>query len=451
MRRKLYDRLKVWKEQSRGESALMIDGARRVGKSYLVEEFAKREYKSYILIDFNRVSDEVKGLFDQYLDHLDMFFLYLSNYAQTPLYERESLIIFDEVQLYPRARAAIKYLVADRRYDYIETGSLVSIKRNVADIVIPSEEEQVKLHPIDFEEFLWAMGNEMLMPFIRDCFERKRPLGQVMHRQAMDYFRQYMIVGGMPQAVAKYVETKSFADVDRVKRRILDLYRADIRKYAGLHSARVSSVFDQIPAQLQRHERRFTLSDLEEGARQRDYEAALFWLDEAMVVNMCYNATEPSVGLMLNQDRTTLKIYMADTGLLLSQSFSSEELVDEEIYKKILLDKLSFNKGMVIENIVAQMLRSAGHSLFFYSNPTRESAEDRMEIDFLITKSGITSRHNISPIEVKSGQRYTLTSLRKCIKKYDRDLSTPYVIHPADLRISDEGITFLPLYMTPLL
>ena len=451
MRRKLYDRLKAWKEQSRGESALMIDGARRVGKSYLVEEFAKREYKSYILIDFNRVSDEVKGLFDQYLDHLDMFFLYLSNYAQTPLYERESLIIFDEVQLYPRARAAIKYLVADRRYDYIETGSLVSIKRNVADIVIPSEEEQVKLHPIDFEEFLWAMGNEMLMPFIRDCFERKRPLGQVMHRQAMDYFRQYMIVGGMPQAVAKYVETKSFADVDRVKRRILDLYRADIRKYAGLHSARVSSVFDQIPAQLQRHERRFTLSDLEEGARQRDYEAALFWLDEAMVVNMCYNATEPSVGLMLNQDRTTLKIYMADTGLLLSQSFGSEELVEEEIYKKILLDKLSFNKGMVIENIVAQMLRSAGHSLFFYSNPTRESAEDRMEIDFLITKSGITSRHNISPIEVKSGQRYTLTSLRKCIKKYDRDLATPYVIHPADLRISEEGITFLPLYMTPLL
>lgn len=451
MRRKLYDRLKAWKEQSRGESALMIDGARRVGKSYLVEEFAKREYKSYILIDFNRVSEEVKGLFDQYLDHLDMFFLYLSNYAQTPLYERESLIIFDEVQLYPRARAAIKYLVADRRYDYIETGSLVSIKRNVADIVIPSEEEQVKLYPIDFEEFLWAMGNEMLMPFIRDCFERKRPLGQVMHRQAMDYFRQYMIVGGMPQAVAKYVETKSFADVDRVKRRILDLYRADIRKYAGLHSARVSSVFDQIPAQLQRHERRFTLSDLEEGARQRDYEAALFWLDEAMVVNMCYNATEPSVGLMLNQDRTTLKIYMADTGLLLSQSFSSEELVDEEIYKKILLDKLSFNKGMVIENIVAQMLRSAGHSLFFYSNPTRESAEDRMEIDFLITKSGVTSRHNISPIEVKSGQRYTLTSLRKCIKKYDRDLATPYVIHPADLRISEEGITFLPLYMTPLL
>ena len=451
MRRKLYDRLKAWKEQSRGESALMIDGARRVGKSYLVEEFAKREYKSYILIDFNRVSEEVKGLFDQYLDHLDMFFLYLSNYAQTPLYERESLIIFDEVQLYPRARAAIKYLVADRRYDYIETGSLVSIKRNVADIVIPSEEEQVKLYPIDFEEFLWAMGNEMLMPFIRDCFEVKRPLGQVMHRQAMDYFRQYMIVGGMPQAVAKYVETKSFADVDRVKRRILNLYRADIRKYAGLHSARVSSVFDQIPAQLQRHERRFTLSDLEEGARQRDYEAALFWLDEAMVVNMCYNATEPSVGLMLNQDRTSLKIYMADTGLLLSQSFGSEELVDEEIYKKILLDKLSFNKGMVVENIVAQMLRSAGHSLFFYSNPTRESAEDRMEIDFLITKSGVTSRHNISPIEVKSGQRYTLTSLRKCIKKYDRDLATPYVIHPADLRISEEGITFLPLYMTPLL
>ena len=451
MRRKLYDRLKAWKEQSRGESALMIDGARRVGKSYLVEEFAKREYKSYILIDFNRVSEEVKGLFDQYLDHLDMFFLYLSNYAQTPLYERESLIIFDEVQLYPRARAAIKYLVADRRYDYIETGSLVSIKRNVADIVIPSEEEQVKLYPIDFEEFLWAMGNEMLMPFIRDCFEVKRPLGQVMHRQAMDYFRQYMIVGGMPQAVAKYVETKSFADVDRVKRRILDLYRADIRKYAGLHSARVSSVFDQIPAQLQRHERRFTLSDLEEGARQRDYEAALFWLDEAMVVNMCYNATEPSVGLMLNQDRTSLKIYMADTGLLLSQSFGSEELVEEEIYKKILLDKLSFNKGMVIENIVAQMLRAAGHSLFFYSNPTRESAEDRMEIDFLITKSGVTSRHIISPIEVKSGQRYTLTSLRKCIKKYDRDLATPYVIHPADLRISEEGITFLPLYMTPLL
>ena len=337
----------------------------------------------------------------------------------------------------------------DGRYDYIETGSLISIKKNVEGIVIPSEEEHLKMYPMDFEEFLWAMGEEMLMPFIRSAFEAKRPMGQLMHRKAMDYFRQYFIVGGMPQAVAKYAETKDFAKVDRVKRQIIELYRNDISKYAKGYDTKVRSIFDEIPSQLQRHEKRFRLSALKEGARSRDYETAFFWLDDAMIMNSCYNAMEPSIGLRLNQDNSTMKCYMADTGLLISHAFDESGIVSEELYRKIMLDKLEINNGMLIENIVAQMLRASGHKLYFYSSPSAKDKEERMEIDFLIAKSKVTSRHNISPIEVKSSSRYTLTSLRKCVAKYHNFLSTPYVIHAGDVK-EEEGILFLPLYMTPL-
>ena len=450
MKRKIYNKLLEWKQESNGEYALLIDGARRVGKSYIVRQFAEKEYRSCVILDFNLVSKSIKDLFENDLDNLDRFFMYLSNYTGKTLYTRDTLIVFDEVQQYPKARAAIKYLVKDGRYDYIETGSLISIKKNVEGIVIPSEEEHIKMFPMDFEEFLWAMGEEMLMPFIKDCFERKKPLGQLMHRRAMDYFRLYMIVGGMPQAVEKYVETRDFAKVDKLKRRILDLYRSDISKYAKGYDTKVKSIFEEIPSQLQKHEKKFRLSALKEGARARDYETAFFWLDDAMIINSCYNTTEPNVGLNLNKDTNTMKCYMADTGLLISHAFDANEIVSEDLYRKILLDKLEMNSGMIVENIVAQMLRTAGHKLFFYSNSSMTDKDSRMEIDFLIAKSKITTRHNISPIEVKSSARYTLTSLRKCIAKYGSYLSTAYVIHPADLK-EEDNIVFLPLYMCPLL
>lgn len=450
MRRKIYTELLKWKEEEAGRTALLIDGARRVGKSYIVENFAKQEYKSYIIIDFNRVNQEVTELFENYLNDLDLFFMYLSNYYNVKLYERDTLIIFDEVQLFPRARAAIKYLVADGRYDYIETGSLMSIRKNVKDIVIPSEERHLRMYPLDFEEFLWALDNESLMDFIKVFFEKKKPLGAALHRKAMDYFRQYMIVGGMPQAVERYVETKDFERVDRVKRDILELYRADIVKHAQGYEMKVEQIFDDIPAQLQKHDKKFKLSSLKKEARFRDYEDAIFWLSDAMIVNVCYNSTAPNIGLKLNMDRVTMKCYMADTGLLISHAFDENGIVSEEIYKKLLFDKLEVNKGMIMENIVAQMLVASGHKLYFYNNPSRDDASLRMEIDFLIAKSKITSKHNISPIEVKSGGKYTLTSLKKCREKYTEQLDTLYVLHKNDLKV-EEGIVYLPLYMTPLL
>lgn len=450
MKRKIYDMLVKWKQTDAGHTAILIDGARRVGKSYIAEEFAKSEYKSYILIDFNRAPKEVTDLFNNYLNDLDTLFLYLSGFYNIKLYERETLIIFDEVQLFPRARAAIKYLVADGRYDYLETGSLMTIKQNVRDIVIPSEERHIKMFPLDFEEFLWALDNETLMDLIRMCFAEKKPIGQALHRKAMDYFRQYLIVGGMPQAVDAYIRTHDFDRVDRVKRDILELYRADIAKHAKGYEMKVVQIFDDIPAQLQKHDKKFKLSSLKKEARLRDYEDALFWLSDAMIANICYNSTAPSIGLKLNMERKTLKCYMADTGLLISHAFDENGIVSEEIYKKLLFDKLEVNKGMIIENIVAQMLTASGHRLYFYANASRCDAVSRMEIDFLIAKSKISNRHNISPIEVKSGKNYTFTSLNKFSTKFAEQLNTPYVLHTGDLKEAG-GITFLPLYMTPLL
>lgn len=448
MKRKIYDELIQWK--SRGKTALLIDGARRVGKSYIAEEFAKAEYKSYILIDFNRIGKEVTDLFENYLNDLDTLFMYLSAYYNIKLYDRESLIIFDEVQMFPKARAAIKFLVADGRYDYIETGSLMSIKKNVRDIVIPSEEHHIKMYPMDFEEFLWALGNDTIMSVIKKCFDNRQPMGQAMHRKAMDYFRQYLIVGGMPQAVAEYEDSHDFDRVDRIKRDILTLYRADIMKHAEGYEMKVAGIFDEIPAQLQKHEKKFKLSSLKKEARFREYEDALFWLSDAMITNVCYNSTAPNIGLRLNMDRMTLKCYMADTGLLISHAFDENGIVSEEIYKKLLFDKLEVNKGMIVENIVAQMLAASGHKLYFYSNSSRDDSSSRMEIDFLIAKSKISNRHNISPIEVKSSKNYTLSSLRKFINKYSEQLHIPYVLHTGDLK-SEDGIMYLPLYMTPLL
>ena len=450
MRRKVYEKLLEWKQKSSGQSAVLLQGARRVGKSYIAREFAEKEYSSYILIDFNLADQQVRDMFLHDIGDLDTFFLKRSTLYNTKLKERESLIILDEVQLFPRARSVIKYLVADGRYDYIETGALVSIKENVEGILLPSEEDQINLNPMDFEEFLWAMGNETMMRLIQDCFEKKLPMGQALHRKAMDLFRQYMIVGGMPQAVEAYVQTRDFDEVDRVKRRILNLYRDDIQKHAKGYGEKVRAIFDELPSQLKNQNRHFKLSALKEGARFEEYRDPLFWLSDAMIVNPCYNATEPNLGLRLNQDRTLLKCYMADTGLLISHAFDENGIVSEEVYRKLLLDKLEVNMGMVMENIVSQMLISSGHKLYFYANADREDKENRMEIDFLIAKSRITNRHNMSPIEVKSGKNYALSSLRKFMKKFKEQLWIPYVLHTGDLK-TEEDIVYLPLYMAMML
>ena len=450
MKRKIYNAMFNWKKSSNGKSALLIDGVRRCGKSYISEEFAKNEYKSYLMIDFQQASKETIALFDNYLDDLDTLFMYLAAFYNVTLYERQSLIIFDAVQLCPRARAAIKYLVADGRYDYIETGSLMSIRENVKDIVIPSEEEHLKMYPMDFEEFLWAMGNESLMPFIKKCFSDHKPMGDLMHRKAMDYFRQYLIVGGMPQVVIDYIENKNFISIERIKQNILTLYRNDIGKHAKGYQTKVESIFDEIPEQLQKHDKRFVMSLLKDNARFRDYENAFLWLDDAMMVNMCYNSTEPTIGLKMRRDRMTFKCYMGDTGLLISHAFDENGIVPNELYQKLLKDKLEVNEGMIMENIVAQMITAAGHKLYFFSNYSKDNSEDRMELDFLIADRAITSRHNISALEVKSSKNYTLSSLKKAKKKYSNQISSLYVLHTTDYK-EEEGIIYIPLYMTPCL
>ena len=450
MKRKIYDKLVEWKNNSNGKTALLIEGARRVGKSYVTVKFAKNHYKSYLVIDFAFANDNVKKLFNEYVDNLDILFLYLKEYYGVELYDRESLIIFDEVQFCPKARSAIKQLVADGRYDYIETGSLISIKKNVKDILIPSEEEKITMYPMDFEEFLWATGNETLMNYIRKCFLEKKPLEPLLHRKAMDYFKQYLILGGMPQVIANFLETNDFNSSDKIKRNILNLYRNDIRKHADDINLKVEKIFDTIPSQLQKHEKKFNLASLDESARYRNYEGAFYWLDDAGLVNIAYNTTEPNIGLGQRIDDNSLKCYFLDTGLLLAMIFSEENIIKEGIYKKILFDKLSFNEGIIIENMVAQQLKSSGKKLFFFSKYSYNNSEETMEIDFLISKNMITSKHNIIPIEVKSGNRYTYSSLNKLIKKYKDYIDKPIIIHTNELKIEND-ILFLPIYMTSLL
>ena len=450
MKRKIYNDILKWKQESQGRTALLVEGARRVGKSYIVEEFAKENYKSYILIDFSKVPNEVKELFDNYLDNLDYLFTYVSNYYGIKLYERDTLFIFDEIQFCPKARGAIKHLVADGRYDYIETGSLISIKKNVKDILIPSEEEMIKMNPMDFEEFLWAMGNDTLMDFIKDCLKNKRALGQGLHRKATDYFKEYLIIGGMPQAVLEYSISRDFEKTDKIKRNILNLYREDIRKYSDELNLKVEQIFDTIPSQLQKHEKKFNISSLDENARYRNFEGAFYWLSDACLINIAHNTTEPNIGLGQRIDSNSFKCYLFDTGLLLSMTFNEKAIINEEIYKKILFDKLSFNEGMILENIVAQMLVANNRKLYFFSKNDRQNSSETMEIDFLISTDIVTSKHNIIPIEVKSGERYTYSSIEKLMNKYREYLAEPIIIHTKDLK-EENGILYIPVYMTELL
>ncbi|MBR2781386.1 MAG: ATP-binding protein [Eubacteriaceae bacterium] len=445
LKRKIYDTLVAWKNKSNGQTALLIDGARRVGKSFIAELFARQEYKSYIIIDFGNAPKDIIELFENDSADLDLFFAKLSAFYSTVLHKRESLIIFDEVQQYPRARQLIKYLVKDGRFDYLETGSLIRLKKNTENIIIPSEEEHIEMFPMDFEEFLWAMGDEATVPLIRKCFETKTPLGQTLHRKVMNDFRQYMLVGGMPQSVLAYIDGKNFEASDEAKRRILRLYRDDVSKFASGYEEKVYAVFDGIPGQLSRKEKKYRLSSLGKTSRFRAYENSFIWLNEAMVVNACFNSTDPNVGLALSADYTTQKCYMADTGLLVTHTFMDRSFTDNELYKAILFDKLDINEGMIMENIVAQMLRQSGHKLYFYSRSDSVNRENHMEIDFLITEN-----KKISPIEVKSADYRSHSSLDKFRKKFSSKLGTSYILYPKDVMEKD-GIWHLPLYMAMFL
>ena len=447
MKRKIYEQLLRWKNESAPDAALLIEGARRVGKSWIVEEFAKREYRSFVLIDFNKVSKAVIDIFENDLEDLEVFFRKLSEYYGVRLYEGDTLFIFDEVQEFPRARAAIKYLVEDGRYHFIETGSLMSIAENVTGIVIPSEEDSIKMYPLDFEEFLWATGRTEMVETIKSHRRDLVPFGAV-HRKITEAFREYMVVGGMPQAVSCWAETHDLKKVEAVKKRILRLYRNDIRKHAGRYAIKAEAVFDEIPAQLQEHDKKFRLAAVDADARMREYGDAFLWLKDAMIVNVAYNSTEPTAGLKLSAEYSTLKCYLADTGLLISHAFGSNAKALDEIVRRVMFDSISINEGMLVENAVAQMLVSQGIELFFYARYDKKNAENRMEIDFLLPDAQITRRKHVSAVEVKSENDYTTSSLDKFRRKFGQSISAAYVVHPGDIRQHD-GILYMPVYMTP--
>ena len=447
LERKSMRHLLEWKQTRQGATALLIEGARRVGKSTLVEEFAKRHYRSYLLIDFARIPDEVADLFRNLRTDLDKFFLYLSAYYRVTLHPRESLIIFDEVQTFPLARAFVKFLVADGRYDYIETGSLLSIRQNVRDIVIPSEEETYRLNPLDFEEFLCATGNEQLVHLIGEAFQRKEALPDALHRRASGLLREYMLVGGMPRVTDVYATSHSFEKADGEKRRILDLYRKDVARFAHGYQDKVGSVFDEIPAQLSKHEKRFTLASLGKTARMRTYEEAFFWLADAQITIPCFASTDPSVGLALSRDSSALKCYVADTGLLAAMALLTSNATKEDLYRKVLFGNLSLNEGMFTENLVAQTLVAKGDRLFYYSQSGKKEGEERLEIDFLTVRPFPDARNKprVTPIEVKSSVRFRTVSLDRFVQKFRERIGNEIVVYPGPLR--KEGRRLLvPLY-----
>lgn len=446
-RRKIYDKFLAWKKESNGKKALLVEGARRIGKSTIVEEFARNEYKSYLIIDFAKAPEEVKGYFSSYLDDLDTFYMLLSVHYGVKLHPRESVILFDEVQRFPKAREAIKYLVADGRYDFIETGSLISIKENVKDITIPSEERHLRMYPMDFEEFCWALEEVPLVDYIHRCFEEKTPLERSLHDKAMLVFKQYILVGGMPMSVVAFLEgDKDFGKADVEKRDILDLYRSDIMKIKAQYRAKVLAIFDQIPGLLSRHEKRVVFNRIVEGSVAEQYEETFFWLSDSMIANECRKTNDPNIGLSLNESDSFIKCYMGDTGLLVSHAFDENELMENEVYKQILSGKLGLNEGMLYENAIAQMLVSNGHRLFFYTHYDKEKKRNDVEIDFIISNNSKT-QYRMFPIEVKSSSKYSMDSLNRFREKFKSRIGGCIVIHPRNLQEKD-GILFLPPYMT---
>ncbi len=446
-KRKIYNKLKDWKSETKGTKALLIEGARRIGKSTIAEEFAKNEYRSYILIDFNLASDTVISAFNNYLNDLDTFFMIIESEYNKKLYRRESVVIFDEIQRFPKARQAVKYLVADGRFDYIETGSLISIRENVENITLPSEERKMAMYPMDFEEFAWALGEEVMADYIRKCYEKRMPLEQSLHAKAMMLFRQYMIVGGMPQSILAYIgNDRDFRRADMEKRDILEMYRSDIMKIRSSYKSGVIALFDQIPSFLSHKERRVVMNRLDKNATFPKYHDTFFWLADSMMVNQCFNCSDPNVGLSLNEDRTYVKCYMCDTGLLVSHTFSEREITDNALYRELLFGNLSINEGMFYENAISQMLVANGYKLFFYTRYNEEKHRNDIEIDFLISNNS-KLKYKVYPIEVKSSDRYTTTSLERFEDRFHQRIGGSYVIHPKNLKAEGDRL-FIPAYMT---
>lgn len=445
IKRKIYDKILDWKQSCKGSKALLIEGARRIGKSTVAEEIGKKEYKSYVLIDFNKASSKILENFNN-LNQLDIFFQTISLEYNVKLYPRESLIIFDEIQKFPLARQAIKYLVADGRYDFIETGSLISIKENVEDITLPSEERRIKMYPVDFEEFMIYMKEEILLDYIKDCYQKKQALEDRFHRKAMHLFKEYMLVGGMPQAIVAFAKNgRDFAAADIEKRDILGLYRDDIKKAAKRYNSKVSALFENIPAYLSTHEKKVVLSELEEDARFDRYDEPLFWLDDSMICNLCYKCNDPNVGFALNKNDSAVKCYMGDTGLLVSLAFNENEIMEEQLYKQIMNDRLSLNEGMLYENAIAQMIVAAGRKLYFYIRYSEEKHRNDIEIDFLLSNESKTN-FRVFPVEVKSSKNYSTTSLGRFKDVFGKKIATQFIVHPKNLAV-DDNILKIPPYM----
>ena len=441
-KRKLYDKLLDWKTNRKGKTAVMIEGARRVGKSTLAKQFAENEYESYVLIDFSIASKDIIKLFD-YINDLEYFFMQLQFRLGVSLIEHKSLIIFDEVQKCPKARQAIKHLVADGRYDYIETGSLISIHKNVKDIVIPSEEEKMILNPMDYEEFKWAQDDTVSYPQLKILFDKKIAIGDAVTRKLMRDFRIYMVVGGMPQAVSEYIDSHNLQEVDRVKRSIIQLYEDDFYKIDP--SGRISSLFDAIPAQLNSNASRYqTASVIGDNAGTEEVLQLISELRESRTINMAYHANDPGVGMSLSMDVSKYKMYVADTGLFITLAFKDKDFTENIIYQKLMSDKLDANLGYVYENMVAQMITAAGNRIFYYTFPT-ETGKHNYEIDFLLSRG-----NKICPIEVKSSGYKRHASLDAFCQKFSNRVLQRYLIYTKDLQ-KDEQTLFLPVYLTQFL
>lgn len=440
-KRKLYNRMLAWKNERKGSTALLVKGARRVGKSTLVEQFAKEQYRSYILVDFAHAPKNITDLFEDMYD-LDFFFMQLQIRYGITLHQRESVIIFDEVQLQPLARQAIKYLVKDGRYDYIETGSLLTIKKNVQNIVIPSEETRLTLFPLDYEEFRWAMEDDMSCSFIRMNLEKVHPLGDVAHRKLMRDFRLYLLVGGMPQSVNAYIESKNLSKVDTIKREILELYEDDFRKIDK--SGNISLLFDSIPSQLSKNTTRYVASSVIERTTKMKMSEYISELSESMTINIAYHANDPSVGLSLHKDPERYKLFVADTGLFVTLAFKDKDFTENIIYEKMLSDKLSADLGYIYENAIAQMLKTSGNELFYYTFK-RETSNHPYEIDFLISK-----KNKICPIEVKSSGYKSHVSMDAFCEKYPDRIFDRYLLYTKDVN-KEQALKCLPVYMTPFL
>ena len=440
-RRKIYNDILEWKNNRSDRYALLIKGARRVGKSTIAEEFARNEFRSYIMIDFAHTSKDIINLFDDTYD-LDFFFLQLQQLSGVRLYDNESVIILDEIQLCPKARQAIKYLVADGRYKYIETGSLLSIRKNTKDILIPSEEHKISMYPMDFEEFLWAINDDITADTIRMLVKNKRSAGNAMHRKLMKIFRLYMLVGGMPQAVEAYLEYNNLEEVDSVKREIIDLYEEDFVKIDNTGLA--GSIYDAIPASLSSNASRYVLSNVKEGIRYNKVQTLIPDMLSSYTVNIAYHANNPDIGMSLEKNLDKYKLFTSDTGLFITLVFKDKDYTENIIYNKLLTDSLGTNLGYVYENVVSQMLVAKGNNLFYYTMPS-ETSNHLYEIDFLTTKEG-----KINPIEVKSGNYRTHTSLDVFSNKYSDRIKERYVIHTKDYEWKN-GIHYLPVYMVPFI